>query len=56
MRGYIHFTKDLLIPIDKARVVEVWKKAAPNQQPHLYADFKKSLQKLAVGSIKFRID
>lgn len=56
MRGYIHFAKNMQIPIDKARVVEVWKKAAPDNNPHLFADFKKSLYKLAVGSIKFRLE
>lgn len=56
LRGYIAFTKDMQIPIDKARAVEVWKKSCVNHQPHEYEDFKASLTKLAMGSNKFKVD
>lgn len=42
------------IPIDKARVIEVWKKACVNHMPHSYDDFINSLRRLAIGSFKHR--
>lgn len=52
LRGYIAFTKDMEIPIDKARVIEVFKKASTNHQPHNFDQFKNSLGKLAESSLK----
>lgn len=31
IRGYVALVKDLQIPIDKNRVIEVWKKSATRQ-------------------------
>ena len=54
LRGYIAFVKDMAIPIDKARVIEVWKKSCINHQPHNYDDFVNSLRRLSIGSLKHR--
>ena len=43
LRGYVAFVKDMKILVDKQRVIEVWKKAAVNQQPHLFDEFRGSL-------------
>lgn len=44
------------ILVDKQRVIEVWKKSAVNQQPHLFDEFRGSLDKLSLASIKFRVE
>ncbi len=44
------------IPIDKARVIEVWKKSCVNHMPHNYDDFANSLRRLAIGSLKHRAE
>ncbi len=31
MKGYVAFVKDMQIPINKERVIEVWKKTSINQ-------------------------
>lgn len=46
----------MAIPVDKPRVIQVWKKAGKNHQPHVYEDFKQSLTRLAVASVEHRID
>jgi hypothetical protein len=56
MRGYIAFVKDMGFPIDKARVIEVWKKAGRNHKPHDYETFKNSLQKLSIASYLYKQD
>lgn len=47
MRGYVIFVKDMKIPIEKPKVIEVWKKSGKNHQPHDYETFKNSLKRLA---------
>jgi hypothetical protein len=56
LRGYIAFTKDMSIEVDKARVVETWKKASINNQDLAYDEFKSSLVKLAVKSYRFKVE
>lgn len=56
LRGYIAFIKDMQIPVDKTRIAEVWKKSSKNHQPHQYEEFRASLEKLAVASIKYRVE
>jgi hypothetical protein len=52
----MQFVKDMEIKIDKPRVVETWKKFAHNNSPHLFEDFRMSLQKLALGSVKYQVE
>lgn len=56
LRGYIAFTKEMKIEIDKARAVETWKKASINNQDLAYEEFKASLVKLATKSYKFKVE
>ena len=44
------------IEVDKARVVETWKKASINNQDLAYDEFKSSLVKLAVKSYRFKVE
>lgn len=56
MRGFVAFVKDMEIPIDKARVVEVFKKATRGQNTLRLDDFKNSLEKLGAKSMTFKIE
>jgi hypothetical protein len=56
LRGYIAFTKDMEIPINKQRVIEVWKKSSVSNQPHKFEDFVSSLTKLGTASLKHLIE
>lgn len=56
LHGYNMFVKDMGIPIDKARIIEVWKKSAINQQPHLFEEFRQSFVRLGVASLKFQLE
>ena len=56
LRGYIAFVNDMKIPVDKPRVILVWKKAGKNHQPHKYEDFRHSLSLLGKASVDYRIE
>ena len=56
LRGYIALIKDMGIPIEKTKVIEVWKKSAVNNQPHSMQQFETSLHKIAPISVKQQID
>ena len=56
LRVYIAFIKDMQIPVDKTRIAEVWKKSSKNHQPHQYEEFRTSLEKLAVASMKYNVE
>jgi len=51
----VAFVRDMQIPVDKKRVVLVWKKSQKNHLAHEYDDFKHSLPTLAVASIDYQI-
>lgn len=56
MRGFVAFVHDMEIPIDKPRVVEVFKKATRGQASLRLDDFKQSLEKLGAKSMTFKIE
>ena len=53
IRGYITFVNDFKVPIDKQRVIEVWKKSAKDPNALTLDEFKLSLSQLATGSIEY---
>lgn len=55
IRGYITFVNDFKVPIDKQRVIEVWKKSAKDPNALTLDEFKLSLSQLATGSIEYQV-
>lgn len=56
LHQFMQFIKDMEIPIDKPRAVEVYKKSATNHMPFAFDEFKGSLTRLAVASNKYRLE
>ena len=56
MKGFVSLVKDMRIPIDYPRLLEIWKKSSSNNQNFTFEDFKLSLQKVAIQSTKFDLE
>jgi len=56
LKGFLAFIKDMRIPIDHPRLIEIWKKSSSNNQNFTFDDFKRSLTKVAIQSTKFDLE